>query len=125
MQIAGFSTALDASETAIGKVDPKPPQPMTIGEIMVQTMRDSYYENMEDLNFYAESVKDYNEAKSAIRDELTAAREHQSKALDAWMSERTDGKRRIRQGQRENHRSGLDQEGVNPLITTDQARPLQ
>ncbi len=50
-----------------------------INALIQYTMREAYLENMEDLKFYAEKVKLFNERKEAIRDEITSARNARSK----------------------------------------------
>ena len=47
---------------------------MDVGGLVQWVLRESYMQSTEDLQFYAEKVKFYNELKKQIRDELTAAR---------------------------------------------------
>jgi hypothetical protein len=47
-----------------------------VNALVQQVLRESYLSTTEDLYFYAEKVKFFNEIKKDIRDELTAARKH-------------------------------------------------
>ena len=51
-----------------------------VNALVMWVLRQSYTETTEDLRFYAEKVKYYNDLKDSIRNELTAAREYLAQA---------------------------------------------
>jgi hypothetical protein len=48
---------------------------MNINSLVQAVLSDAYMENTEDLHFYAQKVRYFNEVKKAMREELTRARE--------------------------------------------------
>jgi len=56
---------------------------MDINSLIQYVLRQSYLETIEDLRFYAEKVRFFNELKQAIRNELTEARKQLSSAIMA------------------------------------------
>jgi hypothetical protein len=55
-------------------LNPQPLPPKDINGLVQWVLRESYLSTTEDLRFYAEKVKSFNEAKKQVRDELHHAR---------------------------------------------------
>lgn len=63
------------TESLTVALNPQPLPPKDINGLVQWVLRESYASGTEDLRFFAEKVKFYNEAKKQVRDELHSARE--------------------------------------------------
>jgi hypothetical protein len=70
-----LARSLPASRFDAVALNPQPLPPKDINELVQWVLRESYTSTTEDLRFYAEKVKSYNDAKKQVRDELHCARE--------------------------------------------------
>jgi hypothetical protein len=55
---------------------------LDVNALIQWVLRESYLQNTEDLNFYAQKVKYYNDVKKAIRDEIKRAQTMQTAVID-------------------------------------------
>ncbi len=75
MLFAASSSAIEAKWAGyVGKLANEG-GPIDVNELVQAVLREAYTANTQDLRFFAEKVKFYNELKKQIRDELTRARE--------------------------------------------------
>jgi len=70
-----LARSLPASRFDAVALNPQPLPPKDINQLVQWVLRESYTSTTEDLRFYAEKVKVYNDAKKQVRDELHGARE--------------------------------------------------
>ena len=70
-----LARSLPASRFDAVALNPQPLPPKDINGLVQWVLRESYASSTEDLRFFAEKVKSFNEAKKQVRDELHRARE--------------------------------------------------
>jgi len=70
-----LARSLPASRFDAVALNPQPLPPKDINQLVQWVLRESYTSTTEDLRFFAEKVKFYNDAKKQVRDELHGARE--------------------------------------------------
>lgn len=93
---APAADVLTESVAAYSSTDSTDSMPLDINSLVQEVMREAYQQQTEDLQFYAEKVQQFNEVKSAIRDELTAVREKLSGlGNDSRPEQETEGDSKI------------------------------
>jgi hypothetical protein len=68
--------------TSATKLELSEAEPADVNALVQWVLRESYLKNNEDLQFYADKVRFFNEQKKAIRDELAKTRERFAAYID-------------------------------------------